>query len=92
MRIDSELESLPRSKAAFIEPMLLLRTAALHEAADWLYELKHDGYRALAIKTSTQVQLRSRNDNDCRARYLREQQGYPSGPDPHAAYRQRASD
>jgi len=40
--------------------MLLLRTAALHEAADWLYELKHDGYRALAIKTSTQVQLRSR--------------------------------
>jgi len=35
--------------------MLLLRTAALHEAADWLYELKHDGYRALAIKTSTQA-------------------------------------
>jgi len=38
-RIDSELESLPRTKAAFIEPMLLLRTGALPEAAEWLYEL-----------------------------------------------------
>ena len=48
-RIDSELESLPKAKATFIEPMLLLRTAALHEAAEWLYELKLDGYRALAM-------------------------------------------
>jgi hypothetical protein len=47
-RIDSELESLPKAKAAFIEPMLLLRTGALPEAAQWLYELKLDGYRALA--------------------------------------------
>jgi hypothetical protein len=38
-RIDSELESLPKAKAAFIEPMLLLRTGALPEAAEWLYEL-----------------------------------------------------
>jgi hypothetical protein len=27
--IDRELESLPKAKAAFIEPMLLLRTGAL---------------------------------------------------------------
>ena len=38
--IHSELESLPKAKAAFIEPMLLLRTGALPEAANWLYELK----------------------------------------------------
>jgi len=38
-RIDSELESLPKAKAAFIEPMLLLRAGALPEAAEWLYEL-----------------------------------------------------
>jgi hypothetical protein len=38
-RIDSELESLPKAKATFIEPMLLLRTGALPEAAEWLYEL-----------------------------------------------------
>jgi hypothetical protein len=37
--IDSELESLPKAKAAFIEPMLLLRAGALPEATEWLYEL-----------------------------------------------------
>jgi hypothetical protein len=37
--IDSELESLPKAKAAFIDPMLLLRTERLPEGADWLYEL-----------------------------------------------------
>ena len=47
--IDSELESLPKAKAAFIEPMLLLPAGALPEAAEWLYEL--DGYRALAINS-----------------------------------------
>jgi bifunctional non-homologous end joining protein LigD len=68
-RIDSELKSLPRAKAAFIEPMLLLRTEMLTESAEWLYELKLDGYRALAIKTGAKVQLRSRNDNDFSLRY-----------------------
>jgi ATP-dependent DNA ligase len=67
-RIDDKLESMPKAKAAFIEPMLLLRTEALPEGADWLYELKLDGYRALAIKTRGQVQLRS-NDNDFSLRY-----------------------
>jgi hypothetical protein len=31
--------------------------------------LKLDGYRALAIKTTAEVQLRSRNDNDFSLRY-----------------------
>src|SRR5437667_11333186 len=68
-RIDGELESLAKVKAAFIEPMLLQRTETLPEGADWLYELKLDGYRALAIKTAGRVLFRSRNDNDFGARF-----------------------
>jgi bifunctional non-homologous end joining protein LigD len=55
--------------AKFVEPMLLLRTEKLPVGADWLFELKLDGYRALAIKAAGKVQLRSRNDNDFGARY-----------------------
>jgi ATP-dependent DNA ligase len=31
--------------------MLLLSTASLPEGADWLYEIKLDGYRSVAFKT-----------------------------------------
>src|SRR5437868_4830447 len=49
--------------------MLLLRTEKLPDGDAWCYELKFDGYRALAIKTARKVHLRSRNDNDFNARY-----------------------
>lgn len=55
-------------KTGFIEPMLLLRTDKLPEGPDWTYELKLDGYRAVAIKKAGKVHLRSRNDNDFNAR------------------------
>jgi DNA ligase D-like protein (predicted ligase) len=56
-------------KPGFIEPMLLLRTEKLPEGPDWAYEIKLDGYRALAFKTGGKLQLRSRNDNDFALRY-----------------------
>jgi ATP-dependent DNA ligase len=49
--------------------MLLRRTEKLPDGDAWSYELKFDGYRALAIKTARKVHLRSRNDNDFTARY-----------------------
>src|ERR1700694_1125535 len=58
-----------KRKAAFVEPMLLLRADSLPEGDAWQYELKFDGYRALAIKTGGKIQLRSRNDNDFSLRY-----------------------
>ncbi len=59
-----------KRKALFIEPMLLLRTDALPDDAErWEYQLKYDGYRAIAFKTGGQIHLRSRNDNDFSLRY-----------------------
>lgn len=49
--------------------MLLLRTDALPEGARWQYEVKLDGYRALAFKSSGKVHLRSRNGTDFNRRY-----------------------
>jgi len=60
---------MPKTKARFIEPMLLMRVEKLPQGADWSYEIKLDGYRALAIKSGGKVQLRSRNDNDFTERY-----------------------
>src|SRR6266536_2197153 len=60
----------PTTRAGFIQPMLLLRTETLPEdSAKWEYQLKLDGYRAIAIKTGGAVHLRSRNDNDFNSRY-----------------------
>src|SRR5580658_9627376 len=49
--------------------MLLLQTERLPEGSKWAYEVKLDGYRALAIKAGGKVHLRSRNDNDFNSRY-----------------------
>ena len=58
-----------KTKARFIQPMLLLRTEKLPQGSDWLYEIKVDGYRILAIKNEGKVRLRSRNDNDFTVRF-----------------------
>lgn len=57
------------TSARFIDPMLLLRTESLPSGDQWVYELKLDGYRAIAFKTNGAIHLRSRNDNDFTARY-----------------------
>jgi bifunctional non-homologous end joining protein LigD len=49
--------------------MLLLPASELPEDDAWLYEVKLDGYRAVAFKTGGQVHLRSRNDSDFTRRY-----------------------
>jgi DNA ligase D-like protein (predicted ligase) len=57
-------------RIGFIEPMLLLRTDVLpDDTARWIYQLKLDGYRAIAFKKSGALHLRSRNDNDFSLRY-----------------------
>jgi len=69
-------------KARFIPPMLLLSTDRLpDEPAKWEYQLKLDGYRAIAFKTGGRIHLRSRNDNDFATRYPAVVRGLAKLPD-----------
>jgi len=53
----------------FIEPMACLAVASLPDGPGWEYELKLDGYRAVAFKTRDRVHLMSRNGKDFAQRY-----------------------
>jgi bifunctional non-homologous end joining protein LigD len=71
---DAEWQSnraLPKTKEApaFIEPMKATLLAEPSASGDWIYELKFDGYRALAMKTGRSVQLFSSNAKDFTPRF-----------------------
>ena len=70
-----------RAKARFVEPMLLLRKERLPEGPEWVYEIKLDGYRALAIKSDGKLQLWSRNGNEFNWRYPAIAAGLQALPD-----------
>jgi ATP-dependent DNA ligase len=44
-----KMGSLPARAAVYMEPMECLAVAKLPDGAQWLYEIKWDGYRAEAI-------------------------------------------
>lgn len=52
----------------FVEPMKTRLVAATPEG-DWIYEIKLDGYRAIALKQGSQVRLLSRNEKDFGERF-----------------------
>jgi hypothetical protein len=71
-----------KAKGRFIDPMLLLRTDSLpNDGGRWEYQLKFDGYRAIAFKTGGKIHLRSRNDNDFSVRYANVVKGLTKLPD-----------
>src|SRR5262245_32615458 len=71
-----------RVRAGFLAPMLLLRTDALpDDRSRWAYQLKFDGYRAVAFKTGGKLRLRSRNDKDFTTRYPTIVRGLGALPD-----------
>jgi bifunctional non-homologous end joining protein LigD len=51
------------------QPMLAALADELPRAGDWLYEVKFDGYRAIAYVRGGSCELRSRTGNDLTARF-----------------------
>jgi len=60
---------LPAAKARFIDPMKPRLVEKPPTAGDWIYELKFDGIRLIAVKTGKKVSLLSRNKNELAGRF-----------------------
>ena len=61
--------SLPKRKAGFIEPMECAPVTKLLDGPGWVYEIKLDGYRAIAVKSDRGVNLYSRRHKSFNNQY-----------------------
>jgi bifunctional non-homologous end joining protein LigD len=64
-----DLTDLPKAKPHFVEAMKPKLVDHPPTTGDWVYELKFDGIRALAIKNRRAVQLISRNEKKLNDRF-----------------------
>jgi bifunctional non-homologous end joining protein LigD len=61
-----------RSRAiGFIEPCLPSPAKAPPSGPDWLHEIKHDGFRVLALRDAAGVRLYTRNGHNFAHRFPR---------------------
>jgi bifunctional non-homologous end joining protein LigD len=65
----TSLSDLPSAKARFIEPMKARLVEDPPVVGDWIYELKFDGIRLIAVKIDKKVSLLSRNKNELAGRF-----------------------
>jgi bifunctional non-homologous end joining protein LigD len=65
------LEALPPRKPEFVQPMKAQLVDSLPKGEEWLYEIKFDGVRALAIKNGRSMALISRSGKDFGGKYDR---------------------
>src|SRR6476659_7579394 len=63
------LAILPPGKLGFVEPMKCRLLEKLPEGDNWVYEIKFDGFRGLAIKNGSAVQLLSRNNKNLGSKF-----------------------
>ena len=62
-------DSLPAAKPRFIAAMKPKLVESPPATGEWIYELKFDGFRTLAVKEGAQVKLISRNENDLTTKF-----------------------
>lgn len=65
----NSISSLPKRKAEFIEPMECAPVSKLLDAPGRVYEIKLDGYRAIAVKSDGIVNLFSRRHKSFNHQY-----------------------
>jgi DNA ligase D-like protein (predicted ligase) len=65
----ARLTRLPKRKPDFVEPMECAPVSTLPKGPDWIYEVKLDGYRAIAVRTSREAIVYSRNHKNFNKRF-----------------------
>ena len=56
-------------EASFVEPMDCLSVSKLPTGSQWVWEIKLDGYRAIAVRSGSHVTLYSRRRNSLNRRF-----------------------
>lgn len=65
----ADLSALPAAQPHFVEPMKAQLVSQLPKGTEWLFEVKFDGVRALAIKEGLRLSLISRSGKDLGPKY-----------------------
>jgi DNA ligase D-like protein (predicted ligase) len=61
--------TLPQMEASFVQPMDCLSVSKLPTGSEWVWEVKLDGYRAIAVKSDDHATLYSRRRNSLNRKF-----------------------